>query len=275
MMGRVADLSDVLRACVPYLTWRDERLTRSLLLLSCLSSVLLALTARFIPYRLVFFLLGESALLVGHPLVRTFLADARPRVWTPKRRQRVLANWTRLLEDDELRDEELDAEVVEVQRIEVESRIGPGGGSGAGDGGGGGGTGGGGGGGDEVDDSRHSAGSTAVPHTPSLLDGSPHPSLFLHVPPSSPASDWHTEAVVGGDLPLHFRWLGTHWEEGASAADGTVAADGWTYIFLDGSRAATPSRVVPAMNPGEKDKVMWAQTRRRRLTRRAIRNPLL
>lgn len=275
MMGRVADLSDVLRACVPYLTWRDERLTRSLLLLSCLSSVLLALTARFIPYRLVFFLLGESALLVGHPLVRTFLADARPRVWTPKRRQRVLANWTRLLEDDELRDEELDAEVVEVQRIEVESRIGPGGGSGAGDGGGGGGTGGGGGGGDEVDDSRHSAGSTAVPHTPSLLDGSPHPSLFLHVPPSSPASDWHTEAVVGGDLPLHFRWLGTHWEEGAPAADGTVAADGWTYIFLDGSRAATPSRVVPAMNPGEKDKVMWAQTRRRRLTRRAIRNPLL
>ncbi|BGP50764.1 hypothetical protein JCM10450v2_006690 [Rhodotorula kratochvilovae] len=123
MMGRVADLSDALRSTVPLLTWRDERLTRALLQLAVVSSLGLAFLAPFIPWRLVFLLFGEGAFLLSHPLAQTFLADATARLLTPaKRKQRQRAT-RRLLEDDALADEELDGEVVEVQRLEVESRV--------------------------------------------------------------------------------------------------------------------------------------------------------
>lgn len=301
MMGRVADVTDVLRSFVPYLTWRDERLTRCLLLLSVLSSFLLASIAHSIPWRLVFLLVGESTLLFGHPLVQTFLADAKQRGWTPARRKRFWNVLERLLEDDELRDDELDCEVVEVQRIEVESRVGPAGvaassscgdhviGTGTTAAGGG------------ADSSSASGGGTTGGSTgPSSLPsfsssssggGAASDSSGINNPGSNSTSaeGWQTEAIVGGDLPSGFRWLGSHWQDAippspssASAssssdggAAGTVDAHGWTYIFLDGSRAPTPTKMVTAAKAGDKDRFVVAQTRRRRLVRRAIKNPLL
>ncbi|GAA5864280.1 hypothetical protein JCM8547_001316 [Rhodosporidiobolus lusitaniae] len=206
MMGRVADLTDLLRSLAPSLTWRDERLTRTLLHLSVVSSVLLALFAPVIPWKFVFFLAGEAAFVAGHPLSRTLLKESLPRWRSAQQQKQARQLARRLLEDDGLGDEELEMEVVEVQRLEVESRA-----------------------------------------------------------PSSEGG-WVSEAVVGGELVEGFRWLG-EWED-AAPADGAVDAEGWTYIHLDGSRTSTPSV------PGEKGPV-YAQSRRRRLTRRAIRNSLL
>ncbi|GAA5984917.1 hypothetical protein JCM10908_002450 [Rhodotorula pacifica] len=263
MMGRIADLTDVLRSFVPYLTWRDERLTRLLFLLSILSSFLLALSARYIPWRLVLFLLGESTLLFFHPLVRTFLADAKPRVWNYKTRKACWMVLNRLLEDDELREDELDCEVVEVQRIEVESRI-----SGGGSGHTGGAT------AASTGPSGHGPGtsSNSLSTSPSLSSLSDSPNLDAA---SAGTTLWQTEAVVGGDLPLGFRWLSTSWEDVPPPLDGAIDVEGWTYIFLDGYRAASPSKVLLGAAAGEKDRIVWAQTRRRRLVRRAIKNPLL
>ncbi|GAA6039305.1 hypothetical protein JCM8097_003254 [Rhodosporidiobolus ruineniae] len=204
MMGRVADLTDLLRSFVPYLTWRTPRTTLALLHLAVVSSLLLALAAPFLPYRLLFFLLGEGVFLAGHPLSQAFISQSAPYLAAQQKKRARLVR--QLLEDDALTDEELNMEVVEVQKIEVESR--------------------------------------------------------------APANEggWTNEATVGGELPSGYRWLG-EWEE-AAPLDGVVDADGWTYIHLDGSRSSTPSI------PGEKGPV-HAQSRRRRLTRRAIRNPML
>ncbi|TNY18303.1 Proteophosphoglycan ppg4 [Rhodotorula diobovata] len=215
MMGRVADLSDALRSTVPLLTWRDERLTRALLQLAVVSSLALAFIAPLIPWRLVFLVLGEGAFLLSHPLAQTFLADATARLQTPQARKARQQATRRLLEDDALRDDELDLEVVEVQRLEVESRA-PG----------------------------------------------------ASVAGAKEGEVWGNEAIVGGELPTGFRWLG-EWED-AAPADGAVDADGWTYIHLDGTRTSTPFVLQ-----GDKATAVWAQSRRRRLTRRAIRNPLL
>ncbi|GAA6007095.1 hypothetical protein JCM10207_001505 [Rhodosporidiobolus poonsookiae] len=207
MMGRVADLTDVLRSLVPYLTWRDERLTRALLHLACISSVALALAAHFLPFRLLFLIAGEAVFVLGHPLAQSLIASASKTYFEdPGRAKKRAALMRRLLEDDALGDEELEMEVVEVQKVEFESRA------------------------------------------PSAEGG------------------WVSEAVVGAELPEGFKWLG-EWED-AAPLDGAVDADGWTYIHLDGSRTSTPSI------PGEKGPV-FAQSRRRRMTRRAIRNPLL
>lgn len=290
MMGRVADLTDVLRSFVPYLTWRDERVTRCLLLSAVFSSFLLATTAHLVPWRAVLFLVGESTLLVGHPLVRTFLADAKPRVWSPSRRKRFAAVLTRLVEDDELRDDELDAEVVEVQRIEVESRVGCGSGSEASPGtgtvsssAGAGVTGSGLGSSTGTDDPT---GTTSSPSISSLVGDAPHHATTTTATTGTGggaggggggpgAVAWQPEAVVGGDLPSGFRWLGTDWLDVPPPADGAIDPEGWTYVFLDGSRAATPTKVVVRTNPADRDRLVWAQTRRRRLVRRAIKNPLL
>ncbi|GAA5965801.1 hypothetical protein JCM8115_003008 [Rhodotorula mucilaginosa] len=298
MMGRVADLTDVLRSFVPYLTWRDERLTRCLLLLSVLSSFLLATIAHSIPWRLVFLVVGESTLLCGHPLVQTFLADAKQRGWTAGRRKRFWNVVERLLEDDELRDDELDGEVVEVQRIEVESRVGPAGGGGVAAASNG----------DNMSGVRTAATAGADPSSASgggAPGGSTSPSSLSSFSSSSGAASessginnldsnthssegWQTEAIVGGDLPSGFRWLGSHWQDpippSSSSSDAAepVDAHGWTYIFLDGSRAPTPTKMVPPAAAGGDDKLTMmrdrfvvAQTRRRRLVRRAIKNPLL
>lgn len=162
MMGRVADLSDMLRSTVPFLTWRDERLTRAVLHLAVVSSLPLALAAPFVPWRLVFFVAGEAAFFLGHPVVQTFLADLAPHVSASSRDRSRLVR--KLLEDDALDDDELEMEVVEVQRIEVDTRV--------------------------------------------------------HAAP--PDAAWQTEAVVGGELPTGFRWLG-EWED-AAPADGAVDA---------------------------------------------------
>lgn len=297
MMGRVADVTDVLRSFVPYLTWRDERLTRCLLLLSILSSFLLASIAHSIPWRLVFLLVGESTLLCGHPLVRTFLADAKHRGWTPARRKRFWNGVERLLEDDELRDDELDCEVVEVQKIEVESRVGPGASSSSSDMSGVGTAGAdsssanGGGGGGATGSTSPSLSSNNNSNNPSTSSADPS---GINNNSTNSTEGWQTEAIVGGDLPSGFRWLGSHWQDAipsppsssssfsSEGGAGLVDAHGWTYIFLDGSRAPTPTKMVPAPAPatikaGEnpKDRFVVAQTRRRRLVRRAIKNPLL
>ncbi|GAA5825826.1 hypothetical protein JCM11251_000016 [Rhodosporidiobolus azoricus] len=204
-MGRVADLTDNLRLLVPYLTWQNERVSRALLHLAVISSFLLALAAPYIPYKLVFFLLGESAFLAGHPLVRSLASNALPHLDAQRKKRSQLVR--RLLEDDALADEDLEMEVVEAQRLEIEARAPPG-----------------------------------------------------------PEGTWTEEVTIGGECPSGFRWLG-EWED-AAPADGTVDADGWTYIHLDGTRTSTPSV------PGEKGPV-FAQSRRRRLTRRAIKNPFL
>ncbi|GEM12404.1 integral peroxisomal membrane, peroxin [Rhodotorula toruloides] len=207
MMGRVADLSDLLRSTVPFLTWRDERLTRAALHLAAVSSLLLAFAAPFVPWRLVFFVAGEATFFLGHPIVQTFLSSLAPYLSaSSKDRSRLVR---KLLEEDALDDDDLEMQVVEVQRIEVETRV---------------------------------------------SSGAPVEAA------------WQSEAVVGGELPSGFRWLG-EWED-ATPSDGAVDAEGWTYLHLDGTRSTTP------FVQGEKGPV-WAQSRRRRLTRRAIKNPLL
>ncbi|GAA5973145.1 hypothetical protein JCM11641_006291 [Rhodosporidiobolus odoratus] len=228
-MGRVADLTDTLRSLVPLLTWQNDRLTRALLHASVLFTVLLALAAPFGPWRWVFFLLGEAGFLAGHPLTQSLIAQAQAQNKTSaaaalkqKKHKQLLE---RLLQDDQLGEEDLEMEVVEVQRLEVESRVpgvgGSAGGNGASAAGGGGGGGG---------------------------------------------EGWSNEAVVGGELPTGFRWLGK-WEEPLIESQASDT-DGWTYSHIDGSRNASPTV------QGEKGPI-WAQSRRRRMVRRAIGNPLL
>lgn len=122
MMGRIADASDFGRSLVPYLTWHDERVSRALLHVSVVSSLFLALAAPYIPWRLVFFILGEGLFVLCHPVVVTFLGSilGSPRAQAiHKEKRQQLA---RFLEDDGLTDQELDMELVEIVRIEMESR---------------------------------------------------------------------------------------------------------------------------------------------------------
>lgn len=120
MMGRLSDLSDFGRSFVPYLTWRDERTSLVLLQLSVLSGVFTFLVAPFIPWRFVFIALGEAVLLAGHPIAKTLAGEAAPFLQASGKRFGVRA--ARLLEDDALLDEELDSEIIELERFEVESR---------------------------------------------------------------------------------------------------------------------------------------------------------
>ncbi|GAA5960495.1 hypothetical protein JCM3765_003655 [Sporobolomyces pararoseus] len=200
MMGRIASASDFGRSLVPYLTWHDERISRALLHVSVVSSLVLALAAPYIPWRLVFLVLGEGLFVLCHPVVVTFLGSilSSPRAQAiQKQRQQQLK---RLLEDDALTDKELEMELVEIVRVEMESR------------------------------------------TP---DG------------------WEGEVVIGGELPKGAQWLGA-WED-CVPEDGAVAADGWTYLHLDGSRSALP------VFQGEKGPV-HAQSRRRKTIRRALKS---
>jgi len=121
-MGRIADASDAGRSLVPYLTWHDERISRALLHVSVISSLPLALAAPYIPWRLVFLILGEGLFVLCHPVVVTFLgsilSSPRAQAIQKQRRQQL----TRLLEDDGLTDKELEMEVLEIVRVEMESR---------------------------------------------------------------------------------------------------------------------------------------------------------
>ncbi|GAA6009492.1 hypothetical protein JCM11491_003577 [Sporobolomyces phaffii] len=123
MMGRIADASDFGRSLVPYLTWHDERLSRALLHVAVVSSFVLALAAPYIPWRFVFLVLGEGAFVLCHPVVVTFLGSVLASPRSRAIRKQRLAELTRLLEDDGLTDRELDElDVVEIVRVEMESR---------------------------------------------------------------------------------------------------------------------------------------------------------
>ncbi|KAK4046036.1 hypothetical protein OIV83_006407 [Microbotryomycetes sp. JL201] len=121
MMGRVSDLTDFLRLFVPYLTWRDERVSLVLLQLSMVSALALVLAAPYVPWRLVMLVGGEAVFLAGHPVAQAFMVESLS-VVKPFLEQ----SWkgaARLAEDDSLEDSDLDGEIVEVERIEVESRL--------------------------------------------------------------------------------------------------------------------------------------------------------
>lgn len=120
MMGRLSDLSDFGRSFLPYLTWRDERTSLVLLQFSVLSGVFTFLIAPLIPWRFVFIALGEAVLLAGHPIAKTLAGEAAPFLQASGKRFGVRA--ARLLEDDALLDDELDSEIIELERFEVESR---------------------------------------------------------------------------------------------------------------------------------------------------------
>ncbi|GAA6063692.1 hypothetical protein JCM10212_000271 [Sporobolomyces blumeae] len=122
MMGRIADASDYGRSFVPYLTWHDERVSRALLHFAVVSSLGIALVAPYVPWRLVAFVVGEGAFVVTHPVVLAFLSSilASPRVQAlHKAHRQTLA---RLVEDDALTDRELELDLVEVVRVEMETR---------------------------------------------------------------------------------------------------------------------------------------------------------
>ncbi|GAA5856594.1 hypothetical protein JCM5353_008526 [Sporobolomyces roseus] len=208
MMGRIADASDFGRSLVPYLTWHDERFSRALLHISFISSLFLALLAPYIPWRLVFLLLGEGLFVLTHPVVLTFLTSilGSPKAQLVQKKQQQ--KFARLLEDDGLTDFELEGEILEVVRVEMESRN-------------------------------------------SDKDG----------------SMWEGEVVIGGELPQGSRWLGD-WES-ALPDDGQVDSDGWTYLHLDGSRSGTA--VVQGV--GEKG-IVYAQSRRKKMIRRALKMPV-
>ena len=120
MMGRISDLSDFGRSLVPYLTWRDERTSLVLLQLSVISGVVIFLVAPLVPWRLVFIIVGEAALLAGHPLTISLISETAPYLAASSKRFSIKT--ARLVEDDSLLDEELDAELVELERFEVEAR---------------------------------------------------------------------------------------------------------------------------------------------------------
>ncbi|GAA5905759.1 Pex29p [Sporobolomyces salmoneus] len=122
MMGRIASASDFGRSLVPYLTWHDARVSLALLHISVVSSFVLALLAPYIPWRLVFLILGEGLFVLCHPVVVTFLTSilSSPRAkMIQKQKQQELK---RLLEDDGLNDEEVEMELIEIVRIEMETR---------------------------------------------------------------------------------------------------------------------------------------------------------
>lgn len=121
MMGRLSDLSDFGRSLVPYLTWHQphERTSLILLQLSVLTSFALFLVLPIIPWRLVFLIAGLGALGTNHPVVKALLAEASP--YVVEGRKKIERRVRRLVEDDGLSDEDLEREIKEVVRIELES----------------------------------------------------------------------------------------------------------------------------------------------------------
>ncbi|GAA5939678.1 uncharacterized protein JCM15063_005253 [Sporobolomyces koalae] len=202
MMGRIADASDFGRSLVPYLTWQNDRLSRALLHVAVVSSCALALAAPYIPWRFVFFVLGEGLFVLCHPVVVTFVASVAGSPRAQAVRKQKQQQLVRLLEDDGLTDRELDLEIVEIIRIEMETR--------------------------------------------------------------TPDGGWEGEVVIGGERPNGAKWLGD-WQD-CLPEDGEVGFDGWTYLHLDGSRSAS------AVTQGEKGP-MHAQSRRKKMIRRALKSP--
>ncbi|KAK4046786.1 hypothetical protein OIO90_006428 [Microbotryomycetes sp. JL221] len=121
MMGRVSDLSDFMRLFVPYLTWREERVSLVLLQLSAVASVVLVVVGPHLPWRLIALVGGEALFFAGHPISKAFLLEMLPRV--QPQAQRLTEQASRLAEDDSLPDAELDGEIIDVERLELESRL--------------------------------------------------------------------------------------------------------------------------------------------------------
>ncbi|KAM0747244.1 hypothetical protein T439DRAFT_328999 [Meredithblackwellia eburnea MCA 4105] len=200
MMGQISDVSDLLRSFAPYLTWRDPRQSLVLLQLSVLSSVLILFVYPFIPFRYVFLILGETALLAGHPISQSLFKETSPLL---NRKQKVLSKViTTLIEEDGMGEDELEGELREVERFDTETR----------------------------------------------QDGV-----------------WGTDLEIGGELPVGkgWRWVRrSEWRVDLVGGEkgGGVDDAGWAYLYIDGTRSASPSGPMGLSN-----------TRRRRLTRRAVR----
>ncbi|KAI5475488.1 integral peroxisomal membrane, peroxin [Pseudohyphozyma bogoriensis] len=206
LMGQVSDASDLLRSFVPYLTWRSSRISLLLLQLTTLSGLFTFFVVPYLPLRMIFLFLGEFVLLSCHPIAQTLFKQAVPAL---KSTGSKWARWgEKIMEDDGMPEEELDGEVVVVERFDVESKV----------------------------------------------EG---------------LGEFRAELSVGGDLPRigdrpwAWKWIASQSEwrvdvEGEWAA-GSVDRDGWCYLFIDGSRAATPSSAIGT-----------ATSRKRRLTRRAV-----
>lgn len=222
MMGNIAKLTDLGRSLVPFLTWRDERTSLVLLQVTVVSGVVLTFVSPYVPWRYVFLVGGESVLLAGHPVVQKLAMDAAPLVLSKSKRWSVRV--ARLVEEDALPDEELEGEIVVVERFAVESR--------------------------------------------------------------TPDGQWVQDIVLGGELPTsaggRWRWtLNADWQVDAVAewAEGkvdegewgdlavllvltaTLHAAGYSYLDIAGTKSATP-------------KGSGSQSRRRRLTRRAVKLPV-
>lgn len=120
MMGRIADLSDLGLSLLPYLSWTPTHAPTTLVLLqlASLSTLLIALLHPLIPWRLLFFLIGESALLAGHPISISLLAGAMPTFG--KAGRGVMRRFGRIMADDRLTDEEIDSTIIELEKFAVE-----------------------------------------------------------------------------------------------------------------------------------------------------------
>ena len=120
MMGRIADLSDLGISLTPYLTWTHPHSTTSLVLLqlSCLTTLLLSLFHALIPWRIMFFVIGEFGLLAGHPVTQSLLAGATPFIETSS--ASFSRQVRRIIKDDQLTEEELMGTLLELEKFSVE-----------------------------------------------------------------------------------------------------------------------------------------------------------
>lgn len=120
MMGMISDGSDFLRSFAPYLTWRDHRTSLVLLQATVLSGAFSLAIFPLIPFKLLFLVGGESLLLAGHPIAQSFARESTPLM---QRKLLALSVWgRRLLEEDAMGEDELEGEIREVERYDVESR---------------------------------------------------------------------------------------------------------------------------------------------------------
>lgn len=98
--GRAASATDVGRSCLPFLDWTSHpRTSLYLFIFSCLASTLLLLSHHLVPWRLVLGIVGEAALLFGHPTIQQRLAPCMQNSSTTEIALRAYASDIRLKYD--------------------------------------------------------------------------------------------------------------------------------------------------------------------------------
>lgn len=117
-MGHVADIADLGRSLVPYLAWSDEATSLVLLQLTFVSSLFLIFVSPYIPWRYVSLVSGEALLFSGHPISQSFARQATP--YLSSLSQRLSIKMKRLMKDDALSDEDLDREIITVEKVEIQ-----------------------------------------------------------------------------------------------------------------------------------------------------------